>query len=168
MTDAAPDLIDGRLEVYRVATDYEAICDVFRDRVEDLQATRLGVDAAGHFALGHASTLLCKPQIKGYGPESLTKMLKATGMALVFVIDDERFAAVKERLGRRERPVRQQTNASSTRPTWLFKRKKATEYGKKRWAVLSEEKRKKLARKMGKASGLARRKKAREAARKNA
>jgi hypothetical protein len=71
-----------------------------------IEATRLGVDAAGGFALGHASTRLCRPQIKGYGPESLTHMLKACGMVIVLAIDDERFARVKERLGRRERPLR--------------------------------------------------------------
>jgi hypothetical protein len=158
----APAMIDERYEIYRVATDYEGICDVFRDRVEDIEATRLGVDAAGGFALGHASTLLCRPQIKGYGPDSLTHMLKACGMALVFVIDDERFAKVRAKLGKRERPLRQQANASSARPVWLFKRKKAREYGKNRWSTLSEPQRKKLARKMGKASGRARRKKMRE------
>jgi hypothetical protein len=102
----APAMIDDRYEIYRVVTDYEGICDVFRDRVEDIQATRLGVDAAGGFALGHASTLLCRPQIKGYGPESLTHMLKGTGMVMIFAIDDERFARVRELLGKRERPLR--------------------------------------------------------------
>jgi hypothetical protein len=102
----APEMIDDRFESFRVVTDYEALCEAFRDRVEDIEATRLGVDAAGGFALGHASTLLCRPQIKGYGPESLTHMLKATGMVIVLAIDDERFAKVRERLGRRERPLR--------------------------------------------------------------
>jgi hypothetical protein len=93
-------------EAYRIVEDYNALCDALSERVEDLQATRLGVDAAGGFASGHASTLLCRPQIKGYGPVSLTRMLKATGMVIVLAIDEERFARVKERLGRRERPLR--------------------------------------------------------------
>jgi hypothetical protein len=93
-------------EAYRIVEDYDALCEALSERVEDLQATRLGVDAAGGFAGGHASTLLCRPQIKGYGPVSLTKMLKATGMVIVLAIDDERFAKVRERLGRRERPFR--------------------------------------------------------------
>jgi hypothetical protein len=101
-----PEMIDDRFESFRVVTDYEGLCEAFRDRVEDIHATRLSVDAAGGFALGHASTLLCRPQIKGYGPESLTHMLKATGMVIVLAIDDERFAMVRERLGRRERPLR--------------------------------------------------------------
>ena len=94
------------LEAYRIAEDYEALCEAFSDRVEDLQATRLGVDAAGRFAGGHASTLLCNPQIKRYGPTSLSRMLKATGMVIVLAIDNERFAQVRERLGRRQRPLR--------------------------------------------------------------
>jgi hypothetical protein len=93
-------------EAYRIVEDYDALCEALSERVEDLEATRLGVDAAGGFASGHASTLLCRPQIKGYGPVSLTRMLRATGLTLVLAIDDERFATVRERLGRRERPLR--------------------------------------------------------------
>jgi hypothetical protein len=107
-----PVLIHGNthnLEAYRIAEDYEALCEGFSDRVEDLQATRLGVDAAGGFASGHASTLLCDPQLKHYGPRSLTRMLRATGLVLVLAIDDEKFAKVRERLGRRQRPLRRAT-----------------------------------------------------------
>ena len=93
-------------EPFRIVEDYDALCDALAERVEDLEATRLGVDAAGGFADGHASTLLCRPQIKGYGPTSLTRMLVATGLVIVLAIDDERFAKVKEKLGKRERPLR--------------------------------------------------------------
>jgi hypothetical protein len=93
-------------EPFRIAADYEALCEAFSERVEDIGATRLGIDAAGRFAGGHASTLLCNPQLKGYGPTSLTKMLEATGLVIVLAIDDERFAKVKDRLIRRERPLR--------------------------------------------------------------
>jgi hypothetical protein len=93
-------------EPFRIVENYDALCEALAERVEDLQATRLGVDAAGRFADGHASTLLCRPQIKGYGPVSLTKMLEATGLVMVLAIDDERFAKVKDRLIRRERALR--------------------------------------------------------------
>jgi hypothetical protein len=102
----APDMIDDRFEVYRVVTDYDALCEAFSERVEDIQATRLGIDAAGRFAGGHASTLLCRPQIKGYGPTSLTRMLEACGLVIVLAIDDEKFAKVKDRLILRERQLR--------------------------------------------------------------
>lgn len=49
-------------EAYRIVEDYDALCEALSERVEDLQPTRLGVDAAGGFAGGHASTLLCKPR----------------------------------------------------------------------------------------------------------
>jgi hypothetical protein len=103
-------------EPFRIVEDYDALCDALADRVEDLQATRLGVDAAGRFAGGHASTLLCRPQIKGYGPVSLTKMLEATGLVIVLAIDDERFAKVRERLGRRERPLKSPVRKLSAPP----------------------------------------------------
>jgi hypothetical protein len=94
-------------EAYRIVEDYDALCEALSDRVEDLQATRLGVDAAGGFAGGHASTLLCRPQIKGYGPTSLTRMLRATGLVIVLAIsDDAAFSKVRELLGKRERPFR--------------------------------------------------------------
>jgi hypothetical protein len=102
-------LIKGNTRVFepfRIVEDYEALCEAFSERVEDLQATRLGIDAAGRFAGGHASTLLCNPQIKGYGPTSLTRMLKATGLVIVLAIDDEKFAKVKDRLILRERQLR--------------------------------------------------------------
>jgi len=102
-------LIQGNtrnFEPFRIVEDYDALCEAFAERVEDLEVTRLGVDAAGGFAGGHASTLLCNPQIKGYGPKSLSRMLVATGLVIVLAIDDERFAKVKDKLIRRERPLR--------------------------------------------------------------
>ena len=93
-------------EPFRIVADYEALCEALSERVEDLQATRLGIDAAGRFAGGHASTLLCRPQIKGYGPTSLTRMLEACGLVIVLAIDDERFAKVKDRLILRERQLK--------------------------------------------------------------
>jgi len=98
-------LIDNRFEVFRVIDDPEMLVEAFRDRVEDLNTTRLGIDEAGGFTPGHASKLLCIPQIKGYGPESMFKMLKGTRLALMLVIDDERFGAAKPELIARQRPV---------------------------------------------------------------
>jgi hypothetical protein len=106
-TDAV--LIHGNTRdfaAFRIVEDYDALCEAFSDRVEDIEATRLGVDAAGGFASGHASTLLCDPQLKHYGPRSLTRMLRATGLVMVLAIDDAAFEKVRERLGRRERPLR--------------------------------------------------------------
>lgn len=152
---APPDLIDNRYELYRVVTDLEGLHEAFRDRVEDLQITRLEFDAAGGLQPGYGSKLLCNPPMKSFGRESLPRSLKATGMALVLVIDDERFAPIKERLAQRKRPLR--PIVRSKRPTWLFTRSRSLKMLEKRWAGVSPEKRKKLAKKMGKASGKARR-----------
>jgi hypothetical protein len=151
------------IEPYRVILDYEALQDGFSDRIDDLNTTLEQIEINGEFAKGVAQKLLTKSSgrlRRSFGWESLGKMLKGTGLALVLVVDDERFAPLREQLTERKRP-RQQANACSIKPTWLFKRNKAREYGKKRWSTLTDEQRKKLARKMGKASGLARRRRAR-------
>jgi hypothetical protein len=65
---------------------------------------------AGELPRGYAAKLLCKSQkrvVKALGPHSLGKMLKGTGMALVLVVDDERFAATKEQLAMRKKPPKQ-------------------------------------------------------------
>lgn len=147
--------------IYRVILDYEALHEMFRDRVEDLNTSRISIDEAGKFTPGYAAKLLSNPPMRMLSRESLGKMLDATGMVLVAVVDDARFAVVKSTLAVRKRRDKQ-ANASSARPTWLFKRQKAREMGIKRWSALSDIQRKKLARKMGRASGIARRRKARK------
>lgn len=155
-------------ELYRVILDYEALQDGFLDRIDELNAPMTEIDIAGGLTRGHTQRLLSKGEgiVRKYKPscttkrtfgwESLGKMLKGTGLALVLVVDDERFAEAKSQLIQRKRP-RQQANASSTRPTWLFTKEKAREMGKKRWSAMSPAKRKRLARKAGKASARARR-----------
>lgn len=156
-------------ELYRVITDYEALQDGFLDRIDDLDTTLEQIDLAGDLAKGNAQKLLNKGNsVRGWdrtrrdkrilGWESLSKMLKGTGLALVLVVDDERFAPIKEQLGKRKRP-RQQANASSAPAPWLFCKDKAREMGKKRWSGMTPEKRKKMMRKAGRASGRARRRK---------
>lgn len=115
-----PDTIDGKYEIFRVALDYEALHEAFVDRVEDLNVPRGEIDVAGKLAQGHASHLLCTPPKKVLGKESLGKMLKATGMALVLVIDDERFAPIKAKMAKRRRTVH--PNGSIKRPAWLITR----------------------------------------------
>jgi hypothetical protein len=132
----APDTI-GKYELYRVVTDFDALHEGFRDRVEELQITRIETDAAGHLQPGYSAKLLCNPPIKSFGRSSLPGMLRATGMALVLVIDDERFAPVKERLSQRKRPVRAMVRR--VKPKWLFSGQKAVKCGKKRWEGVPAE-----------------------------
>jgi hypothetical protein len=106
-------------ELYRVIWDYEALQDGFLDRIEDLETTLEQIDMAGEFARGNTQKLLSKIPGKAiqrhrdsrtdsarrtFGWKSLGKMLKGTGLALVLVIDDERFAPIRAQLAQRERP----------------------------------------------------------------
>jgi hypothetical protein len=144
-----PELIDDRFEVYRVVTDYEALREGFIDRAEDLNVTRLALDEAGGFTGGHSAKILCTPPIKDLGKVSLGKMLKATGMALVLVIDDERFAPVKATMAKRKKTMR--AVARIRRVKGLFTKENAGKYGKKRWDGITPEIRKKIMRKVAKA-----------------
>jgi hypothetical protein len=155
-------------ELYRVILDYQALQDGFLDRIEDLNTSLQQIDLAGGFAHGNVQKLLCKSPAHLFGDhrannkrtfewESLGKMLKGTGLALVLVLDDERFAPLKERLMERKRP-RQPAMAGSKRPAWLFTKKKAREFGKKRFSLMTESERTRHQRKAGKASAKARRK----------
>lgn len=119
-------------ELYRVILDYEALQDGFLDRIDDLNTT---MGAIPDFADGAVQKLLTKNPGKAinrprdsrsasakrtFGWESLGKMLKGTGLALVLVVDDGRFAPVKEQLAKRRR--RMLPNGSIKRPAWLITR----------------------------------------------
>jgi hypothetical protein len=165
----------SQYELYRVILDYEALQDGFLDRIDDLDTTMEQIEMAADMARGQLQKCLTKNPGKAIARKrdhrsasnrrlfewkSLGKALKGTGLALLLVVDDERFAPIKEQLIlRRRRPS--QANASAKRPTWLFTKKKAREMGKKRWSLLTPEQRKKLARKMQRASAKSRRRKAR-------
>jgi len=149
-----------RYELYRVVTDMDALHEAFRDRAEDLQTTRLELDAAGELQPGYSAKLLCNPPMKSFGRQSLPGMLKATGMVLVLVVDDERFAPIKEQLGRRKRPMR--SIVRMKRPRWLLTPQKASKISKNRWENVPPEIRKKMMKKLAKASWRARRAKQRK------
>lgn len=166
----SPDLVDGKYELYRVVLDYEALQEGFLDRIDDLNTT---LSAIPGFADGALQKLLTKNPGKPiarprdhrtasnkrtFGWESLGKALENTGLALVLVIDDARFAPIKEQLAKRRR-INKPAIAGSVRPTWLFKGRKAREMGKKRFSLMTESERKRHQRKAGKASARARRRK---------
>jgi hypothetical protein len=161
-------------EIYRVITDYEALLDGFLDRIDDLDTTQEQIELLAEFSKGNVQKLLTKNPGKRitrkrdhrtasakrtFGWESLGKMLKGTGLALVLVVDDGRFAPLRDQLVKRRR---QPAIAGSTRPAWLFSKNKAREMAKKRFSVMTESQRKRLARKAGKASARARRRKAKQ------
>lgn len=143
------ELIDDRFEIYRVVTDMEGLHEAFIDRVEDLNVTRLAIDEAGGFTGGHSAKLLCNPPIKNIGKVSLGKLLKATGMALVMVVDDERFAPVRAEMAQRKRPVH--PNGSIHKPAWLITREASQKMQVLRNKKLSPRQRKLIAKRAAKA-----------------
>lgn len=84
-------------DIYRVVTDMEALHEAFRDRVEDMDVSRLELDAAAGFTPGYASKLLCDPPIKYIGKNSLAKMLKGTGLAIALVVNDGKLPKAERR-----------------------------------------------------------------------
>lgn len=148
-------------ELYRVILDYEALQDGFADRIDDLDTTLEQIDMIGGLTRGNVQKLLTKSppkrgadrhakQRRTFAWESLGKMLKGTGLALVLVVDDERFAPLKEQLAKRARP-RKPPNGSIRRPAWLFTRSKSLKMQVLRNQALSPKQRKKIARKAARA-----------------
>jgi hypothetical protein len=143
----------GKYELYRVVTDYEALQDGFLDRIEDLNTTFEQVEAAGEIPRGHASRMLMKSDkrvVKAMGPKSLKQMLKGTGLVLALIVDDERFAPLKEQMVPRKRPAKQ-TNVSMARPGWLFTKRNAANMRALGVKSLSPQQRKRIAKKAAKA-----------------
>jgi hypothetical protein len=143
-------------EPYRVVTvgpdpedAYNALQEAFIDRIEELNVSRITVNEAGGFTSGYSEKLLCVPPMKTLGKGTLGNMLKATGLALIVVVDDERFAAVKAQMAKRKRSV--PPSAGMKQPAWLFTKKRAREMGLKRWSKLNPAQRTRLARRAAKA-----------------
>lgn len=144
-----PEMINGRFEIYRIVTDMEGLHEAFIDRVEDLNVTRLAIDEAGGFTGGHSAKILCNPPIKNIGKVSLGKLLKATGMALVMVVDDERFAPVRAEMAKRKRPMH--PNGSIRKPAWLITREASQNMQVLRNKKLTPRQRKLIAKRAAKA-----------------
>ncbi len=171
MTAPIRDMAGEKYELYRVILDYEALQDGFLDRIDDLNTTLEQIDMAGGFARGNVQKLLTRsggkpkiehnpnrpsdptrqaPRSRKLGWESLGKMLKGTGLALVLVVDDDRFAEAKEQLMTRRKP-RMPANASIQRPGWLFSKRNAANMQALWVKSLSPQQRKRIAKKAAKA-----------------
>ncbi len=95
--------------IFRIVTDLEALKDGFSDRIADLDVAMTEVDAATGMTRGNMQKLLSKSDAKWareFGWKTLGDALKGTGLALVLVIDDARFAPIRDRMTKRERPAR--------------------------------------------------------------
>lgn len=140
-------------ELYRIILDYEALQDGFLDRIDDLNTTIEQVELHGEFAKGQGQKCLSKSAgrlKRGFGWESLGKMLKGTGLALVLVVDDDRFAPIKDQLAKRRR-ARMPTNVSIKAPKWLISKKNAANMRALGVRSLSPQQRKRIAKKAAKA-----------------
>lgn len=156
-------------ELYRVITDYEALQDGFLDRIEDLNTTmalpsfadgvvqKLLTKSAGRYVKENRRSSRKASLKRTFGWESLGKMLKDTGLALVLVVDDERFGPVKEQLAKRRRKA-MPTNVSIKPPRWLISKKNAANMRALGVRSLSPQQRKRIAKKAAKARWQKRRK----------
>jgi hypothetical protein len=114
----APIRVTPEYELFRIITDYEALQDGFLDRIDDLETTMRQIELSGEFAHGELQKLLSKNAGKRierkrdhryesarrtFGWKSLGETLKHTGLALVLVVDDARFAEHKAELAKRKR-----------------------------------------------------------------
>jgi hypothetical protein len=149
MTDAALQL--DRYELYRVITDYDALKDGFLERIEDLDAPLSEIDNAAGLTPGHTQKLLCHSDqywARTFTWKTLGPMLKGTGMALVLVIDDERFAATKATLLKRRKMMR--PVARIVRVKGFFTAENARKYSNKYWSDIPPELRKKMMKRLAK------------------
>jgi hypothetical protein len=97
--------------IYRVVTDLEALQDAFADRIEDIGVAMTEVDWAVGLTRGNVHKLLSKSDARWareFGWKSLGKMLRGTGLKLVLIVDDERFAPVLAQMTRRSAKKRKQ------------------------------------------------------------
>jgi hypothetical protein len=163
----APIRITPEYELYRVVTDYEALQDGFADRIEDLNTPLTEIDVAAGLTRGHMQRLINadpeawrprgkRRQSREFGWKTLEAALKGTGMALVLVVDDERFAAIKKQLSARRKVSR--SIVRNPRPRWLFTSEKASKTSANRWSSVPPEMRKKIMKKVLKARHRKRRK----------
>lgn len=77
-----------RYDVYRVFTDLESLHEALRDRVEDLNVSRIELDAVAGLTPGYSAKLLCDPPMKFLGLKALPKMLKGTGLKIALIEDN--------------------------------------------------------------------------------
>jgi len=165
-------LVNG-YELYRVFTDLEGLEDGIRDRIEDLNTTIEQIEMAGEMGKNQLQKCLVRNPGKAiqrhrdhrhasnkrkFGWESLGKTLKGTGLALVLVVDDERFAPIREQLEQRKMQ-RNAKDAGQSKPKWLFTPKKASKLRQKWWNSLTQKQQKKHQRKAQKGMVAARRRK---------
>jgi hypothetical protein len=90
-----------------IARSYEELHSLLRERVAELDVSRLTLDDAAGLTEGHSSKLLSPRPIKILGKVSLGSVLGALGCALVVIEDVEALARISPKLVKRQ--VRRRT-----------------------------------------------------------
>ena len=86
------------------ARSYDDLHSILRARVEELNVSRLTLDAVSGTASGYCSKILAPSQVKRLGAISLPSILGALGLCLVVCEDPEALERVKSRLVQRRQP----------------------------------------------------------------
>jgi len=90
--------IHSASEVARPVASYEALLDVLRRRMAELDLTFDRLDDVAGLTLGHSSKILSPNPTKRLGPMSCWALLGALGLRLVVEEDLAQLARVKSRL----------------------------------------------------------------------
>jgi len=134
--------------------NYDEFKEALRARADELQMSRATIDAFG-LPAGHAGNLLAPVPIKHIGPQSFGLLLTALGLKVVVVEDAEAFAIYAATA-----PKSKKQGDASGRMLPRKRRKAKQKYaGNKKWSqimnarrslILSEQRRKQIARKAAK------------------
>jgi hypothetical protein len=91
---------------------YDQLHAILRSRANDLKISRLDLDEVSGLQPGMASKLLAPRPLKRLGPTSQPLLLGALGIKFQVVVDDEKTAALQQRITTRtSRPVSMHTAA---------------------------------------------------------
>ena len=85
--------MNAQPEIFRIVTDMEALHEAVRDRVEDMNISRIEFDAHADLPSGYSGKLLSDPPKKFMGKKTLPKILKGTGLAIALIVDDGKLPA---------------------------------------------------------------------------
>jgi hypothetical protein len=85
-----------------VVNDYPALQRVLRQRAEDLKISRETLDALAGISEGHSAKMLTDPPRKNMGILTFGLLLRALGLQLVVIEDDEQMRKLASRIVRRD------------------------------------------------------------------
>jgi hypothetical protein len=72
----------------RIVSNYDGLVEICRQRADELEISRCGIDSISGLAAGQAGKILGRKQKKRMGPVSLGLMLETLGLKML-IIEDE-------------------------------------------------------------------------------